>query len=396
MSWARPWPAYVPAPFSLQALLAKDLPAVRWAIPGIVPEGVILLAGKPKLGKSWLALSLAFAIAAGGIAMGEIPVIQGQVLYLALEDNQRRLQSRAKQLLASMSGVPNGIEFELNWPRLNQGGLKHIEEYVQTHPNLRLIIIDTWAKVSPRTKGSSRSQYEEDYQALTPLKNVVDACHISVLLIHHLRKMRADDLLDEITGSIGVTGAVDGVLVLKRERGQSEATLFVTGRDVEQERQVALTFDSITATWSLVGDSAHIVRTKERQEILELLTHTPAGMTPRQVADVLGKNYHTIRSLLRKMEEGCVIQHVNNLYFAIVEDQPPERVEKSLPHTTDDIDYSDNADDGTVSKPSPMQQHIPLRRDAQVQWPSADHLVPAEDRPHERVSTRSRNQRHQA
>ena len=138
-----------PSPFSLQELLAKDLPPLRWAIPDILPEGLTMLAGKPKQGKSWLALSVALAIAAGGYALGKQPVTRGQVLYLALEDNERRLQSRARQLLASMNSVPSGIEFELCWPRLNMGGLRFLEEFLEVHPEVGLVVIDTWAKVSP-------------------------------------------------------------------------------------------------------------------------------------------------------------------------------------------------------------------------------------------------------
>ena len=112
-----------PSIFSLRDLLSWELPPVRWAVPEILPEGLTLLAGKPKLGKSWLALSLALSIAAGGVALGKQPVAQGDVLYLALEENARRLQARARQLLASMTEVPAGMEFALDWPRLAEGGL---------------------------------------------------------------------------------------------------------------------------------------------------------------------------------------------------------------------------------------------------------------------------------
>ncbi len=310
-----------PSPFPLQELLARNLPPVRWAIPDILPEGLNLLAGKPKQGKSWLALAISLAIAAGGYALGKQPVTQGQVLYLALEDNERRLQSRARQLLASMNCVPDGIEFELRWPRLDQGGLRYLEEYLKAHPQLRLVVIDTWAKVSPCSKGRQRSQYEEDYEALTPLKHLADAYRVSILAIHHLRKLVADDVLDEISGSIGVTGAVDGALILKRERGQSEAMLYVTGRDIEQDQQLALVFDRTTATWTLAGDVEEFRRTKERQAIIDVLTEQlPGGMTPRQIAEALDKNYHTTRSLLRKMEDAGEIRHANNQYFALSKD----------------------------------------------------------------------------
>jgi hypothetical protein len=172
------------------------------------------------------------------------------VLYLALEDNERRLQSRAQQLLASMTTVPTSISFELRWPRLDQGGLTYLEEYLQIHPDVRLVVIDTWARVSPKAQHRQRSQYEDEYAALTPLKYLADTYRVSILAIHHLRKMRGDDVLDEITGSIGLTGAVDGALILKRERGQHDASLFVTGRDIEHEQQLALRFDAQTALWT--------------------------------------------------------------------------------------------------------------------------------------------------
>ena len=264
-----------PTIFSLQDLLSWELPPVRWAIPDILPEGLTLLAGKPKLGKSWLALSTALAIAAGGVALGTQPVTRGEVLYLALEDNARRLQARSKQLLTSMTGVPQGIDFALSWPRLDAGGVDCLEAYLKAHPDVRLVVIDTWAKIAPRANNRSCSQYAGDYEALTPLKALADTYHVSILAVHHLRKMGSSDVLDEITGSIGITGAVDGTLILKRERGQQDATLFVTGRDVEQEQHLALSFDATTALWKLEGNAEEVGRTRERQEILHLLTeHT--------------------------------------------------------------------------------------------------------------------------
>ena len=312
---------YIPAPFTLPELLARQLPSIQWAIPDILPEGLTLLAGKPKLGKSWLALAMALAVAAGDVAIGAHPVKQGEVLYLALEDNERRLQSRAKQLLTSMSSVPDAISFELRWPRLDQGGLTYLEEYLQTHPQMRLVVVDTWARIAPKTQHRQRSQYEDDYEALTPLKYLADTYRVSILAIHHLRKMRGDDVLDEITGSIGLTGVVDGALILKRERGQHEATLFVTGRDIEQEQQFALRFDPLTALWTMVGNADEVRRTKERQDILDLLSQQfPDGMTPRQVAEALDKNYHTTRCLLRKLEVAGEIQHTDSQYVAIPRD----------------------------------------------------------------------------
>jgi AAA domain len=382
---AQPAPSsseYIPAPFTLPELLARQLPPIQWTIPDILPEGLSILAGKPKLGKSWLALGMALSVAAGGVALGSYPVTQGEVLYLALEDNERRLQSRAKQLLASMPTVPDTIAFELRWPRLGQGGLTYLETYLQTHPQLRLVVVDTWARISPKSKNRQRSQYEDDYEALTPLKYLADTYRVSILAIHHLRKMRGDDVLDEITGSIGLTGAVDGALILKRERGQHEATLFVTGRDIEQEQQFALRFDPFTAMWTQVGNVEEVKRSKERQEILDLLTEQlPEGMSARQVTEALGKNYHTTRCLLHKLEATGEISHVNNHYVATAGENSHNhyhhcnqhhQTEPSAQHTIGPIehgeesclpssDYTDYGDDACekVSGNKSRKQSIP-------------------------------------
>jgi len=307
-----------PAIFSLRDLLSWDLPLVRWAVPDILPEGLTLLAGKPKLGKSWLALSLALSIAAGGVALGKQPVAQGDVLYLALEENARRLQARAQQLLASMPGVPGGLDFALDWPRLAEGGLSHLEDYLKTHPNIRLVVVDTWAKVAPRTDTRRCTQYEGDYEALTPLKRLADTYHVSILAVHHLRKTGASDVLDEITGSTGMTGAVDGTLILKRERGQMDATLFVTGRDIECEQQLVLRFEAETAQWLLLGNAEEVGHSRARKEILDLLREQPQqeGMHPREIAGALEKNYHTTRSLLGKMVDAGEVTRAGSRYIA--------------------------------------------------------------------------------
>src|SRR5260370_9523501 len=266
-----------------------------------------------------------------------------------------------------MVDVPAGIVFEVQWPRRNQGGLTHIEAYLKAHSEVRLVVVDTWAKVSPRLQGSMRSQYEDDYQSLAPLKRVADSYGVAGLVTHHLRKMRADDPLDEVTGSIGMVGAVDSILILKRERGQQEATLYVTGRDIEQELRLALTFDQTTATWRLVGDRTDIARTKERQDILDLLTEqAPLGMSPRQVAEALQKNYHTVRSLLRKMGDAHKVQHDHNSYFATPKNLLLDLAKQSPSRLTADTDYGADRTEHSASTPSQVRQSPHHTADANV------------------------------
>lgn len=233
--------------FTLQHLL--DIPFIepRWAVQGLLPEGLLLLVGKPKLGKSWLALQIAFAVAAGSSIFETYQAIKSEVLYLALEDTPQRLQARSQRVLSTMTAPPQSISFATQWPRLDQEGLPQLENLAKDHPLLRLIVIDTWAMVAPGTPSRSRS-YEMEYAGLAPLKQFASTHHITLLLVHHLRKTPGQDILDEITGSTGLIGAVDGMLILKRAREQEEASLFVTGRDLP-EHIFPLLFDPVTVQW---------------------------------------------------------------------------------------------------------------------------------------------------
>ncbi len=241
-----------PSVISLETLLTKNLSPLDWTIPNFLPEGLFLLGGKPKQGKSWLALHMTLAIAGAVPFLEYYQTTQGACLYLALEDTEQRLQIRTKQLLTSMPISVNQaqVEFVTRWPVMDQGGFTHLEAYIKTHPSLRLIVVDTWAKFAPTTKEGSRTLYQSEYAALGKLKLLADTHHLSLLLIHHLRKSEGKDILDEITGSTGIAGAVDGMFILKRERTEHSAILFVTGRDIE-EKTLPLTFAPTTALWSI-------------------------------------------------------------------------------------------------------------------------------------------------
>src|SRR5262249_34565487 len=145
------------------------------AIPGLLSEGLSILAGKPKMGKSFLALNLAMTIAAGGKALGDIETVAGDVLYMALEDRLRRVQVRARKMLAGLGGgarPPRHVA--VSWPRQEQGGLDHLSRWLDAADNPRLVIIDVVAKFRTASTGR-RNVYEEDYEVLSQIKDVLDA-----------------------------------------------------------------------------------------------------------------------------------------------------------------------------------------------------------------------------
>ncbi len=297
-----------PETFTAAWLMALELPPVRWAVPGIVPEGVTLLAGKPKLGKSWLTLGLGVATAMGGVALGTKRVERGEVLYLALEDNRRRLQKRLDKLLGG-GQAPEGFHIALEWPRLDEGGAKALDRWLKDHPDARLIIVDTLKKVRPRAAGN-RGVYDVDYEALEPLLPLAAEHNVAILVVHHTRKLAAADPLDEISGSTGLSGGVDGALVLKRDRGRADAYLHVTGRDIEEKQELALRWDPNTAGWCIVGDADEYRLSEERQAVHEVLRNADGPLAPKDVAEALDKPNGAIREMLSQMTKSGEIDNV--------------------------------------------------------------------------------------
>ena len=201
-----------PKTLTAAELLDLELPPIRWSVTGLLPEGVTLLAGKPKLGKSWMALGIAIAISTGGVALGTRPVEMGEVLYMALEDNHRRLRKRLEKLLTGET--PERLHIATEWPRMDEGGAEALERWLEAHPDARLVVVDILKRVRPRTS-PNRSVYEADYEALEAMQRLAAEYEVSILVVHHLRKLGAADPLDEISGSTGLSGGADGVLVLQ-------------------------------------------------------------------------------------------------------------------------------------------------------------------------------------
>ena len=293
-----------PETFTASALMSRTFPDPRWVVPGYLPEGLTLFAGRPKMGKSWLALGLALAVASGGAAFGKVRVERGESLYLALEDTPKRLQSRLGMMLHG-EGAPDGLHLATAWPRLDQGGLQHLEAWLESHQEARLLIVDTLQKLRPPHDGS-RGLYEQDYAALAGLKALADRHGVAVLVVHHLRKGSSDDPLEEVSGTTGLTGASDSVWVLRRDRGRMDATLFVTGRDTE-EQEAALQFDASLGMWCLLGSAEEYRLSRERQAVLDVLREAGEPLGPKAIAEALGKKEANIRFLLGKLvQEGAV------------------------------------------------------------------------------------------
>lgn len=290
----------------------EEFPEIRWAVQGLLPEGLTFLVGSPKIGKSWLALDIALAVACGGKALGSIDVEQGPVLYCALEDNKRRMKKRIGALLGEREHFPPLLQITHFSPRIGDGLETAILAWLAQHPEARLVIIDTLARVR-RRRGRNADSYQDDSDTIAVIQTIATEHNIAILVVHHDRKAEADDVLATISGTFGLSGSADGAMVLKRSRGTADATIFVTGRDIENEQEIALRF--INGAWLYMGSAEEYAITKERQDILSLLQNGDA-LAPKEIAEALGKNGSAIRRLLSKMtEDGQVKVNDAGKYF---------------------------------------------------------------------------------
>lgn len=310
--------------FTATEILEMDLPDPRWAVWNVIPEGCTLLGGKPKIGKSWLGLGLCVAVSSGGMALGNIPVDAGPCLYLALEDNKRRMRERLRKILGD-APKPKGLEVAFQWPRftIDGGGLEELEKWLTKYPTTRLVVVDTLARIRPPRRRNG-DLYEEDYAIMSAIATLANNHQVAILVFHHLRKSDAEDPHDMMSGTLGLGGGVDASIVLRRERGQHDAALDVTGRDLE-EQEYALRFDPITCTWSMMGNAEEFRRSKARTAICELIRTEPHGMTPMQVAKALDKNPNTTKALMGKMAQGGDLLSIGGGLYVVPPHQGSER-----------------------------------------------------------------------
>lgn len=229
--------------FSMPELMDTHFPSRPCIIENLLPAGTYLLAGAPKIGKSFLVLQMAYQVSTGEPFLGFSPR-QGTVLYLALEDTYERLQKRLAQMTEQDS--PD-LVLSVLADTLEEDLLEHLENFLFEYPETVLVIIDTLQRIRGRTPDNG--SYAADYDTIAKLKAFSDQRGIALLLVHHTRKEGAEDVFDTISGTNGILGAADGAFVLhKDKRTSGDAILDVVGRDQPQIR-LHLRFDPTHSLW---------------------------------------------------------------------------------------------------------------------------------------------------
>ena len=240
-------PAYLPT-VSMNDLYEQVYPGRPPVVDGLLYAGTYLFVGAPKVGKSFLMAQLAYHVSMG-LSLWGYEVRQGTVLYLALEDNHRRLQER----LYRMFGVEStgNLFFAIGAKQLGGGLEEQLKGFVREHTDTRLIIIDTLQKI--REAGAEKYSYANDYEVITKLKRFADISGVCLLVVHHTRKQQADDKFDMISGTNGLLGAADGAFIMqKKRRTDNTALLDIVGRD-QPDQELILEFDRERCVWEFQG-----------------------------------------------------------------------------------------------------------------------------------------------
>ena len=262
-------PAYLPT-ITMQELFENIYQSKPPVIQGLLHTGAYLLAGAPKIGKSFLVAQIAYHVSTGQPLWG-YEVHQGTVLYLALEDDHQRLQDRMYRMFG-VEGTDR-LHFAVWAKQLGRGLDEQLERFVVEHPDTQLIIIDTLQKV--RELGGEAYSYADDYQVMGRLKLVADRKNICLLVVHHTRKTPSGDKFEMISGTTGILGCADGALILQKEkRTDQTAQLDVVGRD-QPDQRLFLVRDQERLVWNLDHADQELWRASPDpllQQIVSLLT----------------------------------------------------------------------------------------------------------------------------
>lgn len=298
-------PVYRIETVSAAELQAQSFPELHWAVKNLLPEGEAMLAAQPKTGKSWMALSLAISVAQGTKALGYFQTNQSDVLYVPYEDGFRRIQNRVNRVLEyedpfEKRKAPKNLHFlktPKGFPALNDGGLDAINDFIDHNRNTRLIILDTMGRAVKKSSKSGNG-FQEDYDIGAQIQTLAIEKHICILLIHHTRKASADSAIAEISGTFGVSAALDVALILKANGDQHE--LHVTGRDVEMNTYAA-TFDKTSCLWNVREQSRADGLSPERNAIYQYLQGLQRAAGSTEIAQAVGKSQQTVSKTLQKM-----------------------------------------------------------------------------------------------
>ena len=312
---------------NIKSLMVEDIPALKFAVPKILPEGLVCIAGRPKAMKSWTALLIAYSVQ-NGLEIWGNQCEKGDTLYLALEDSKRRMKSRIQKLGFSELDAPT---INLEAPYLNMGLEESIQEWINSVSNPKLVVIDTLARVKPKTKRTSGTVYDLDNELLRKIQKLGMDNGITISFITHLSKASQDYSFDKITGSVGLQGMTDAMWLLDRGDNQPNASLIGRGRDIE-DFEYSLEWDDESWRYKYKGIKWELELSESRKAILNhmkgFLEQGKQEVQPKDIYNAMGfkasqKEAKNISKTMERMQKDFTL-HQGKVYgtYALPEAYP--------------------------------------------------------------------------
>ncbi len=292
-------------------------PPIKFLVQDILPEGLSILGGSPKIGKTFFALNMALSIAQGDITLGSLQTEKTGVAYFAVDEKDQYVQEKFNNIreFQRKHNIPENMEFGFKMNRLSEGGYEQIIDYIDRKPQIKFIVIDTLGRV--RKRSGMGNAYEVDVEAIGQLQDICKEKNVSMLLLHHNKKGKSEDFIENLSGSMGISGTVDTILALERSRGETEGTLKVTGRLIKDEKDLSIKFNKDLLSWEILGDSELYRQSKERKELIDILLKENYPMTNKDLQAVTGMNYSTIKGLTWRMAKDGILLKINNGAYVI-------------------------------------------------------------------------------
>ena len=301
---------------SHRELMLMEIPKPDWYVPNLIPEGLTLLGGPAKIGKSLMALNIATAMASkDGIALGAIPIeTSRRVLYLDMENTMGTMQSRSHNM--SPDDMLNTLNFALDVPKFDAKGMVDVKSAIDDY-GIEFMVVDTWKAVEPVGKNLlSGSSYDIDYESMRPIQEFSHEHGIGIMLVWHARKAKDfDNIWNQFQGSMGVQASCDSMLLL--DRTTDGINLHVIGREIQEtEYAITMTNDGI---WQLEGESSEIYQSPERKELLAIIREFAAdGIREGALVKQVGRSQPSVHKMLAKMVAKGQIEKRDSKYYPVV------------------------------------------------------------------------------
>jgi hypothetical protein len=309
-----PAPERSTAWISHEQLMQTEYPDTPWAVDGLFQAGCTLLAGKPKHGKSFLTMQACYAVAYERHCLSHFAVTSGTALYFSLEDYASRVKKRTTSLFPHLPTSPYSVQWAFKAPTMGGGFAEHLMRELDANRTVRLVVIDTLRCIRDVSAGSY-NLYQEDSEFVGTINQIGQDYCVAIVLVHHTRKAKGEDIFDEINGTSGMRGSSSTNMVLEPTTGEYDAILHVESKDLDGTKAYALK-RTTHGGWRYVAEGEEAQVTNARKQIVQAIRE----LGPSNFKDVsvhVQRPYDSVRMMMQRMAALGLLLHFDKFRYDV-------------------------------------------------------------------------------